>query len=68
LLSVRREIIFSGVVLFYMNRTEFAAHIAAEFKNHYGREPRCGIIPAGRIVSPATRPTPAMCSARKRAS
>ena len=32
-----------------MNRTELAAHIAAEFKNHYGREPRWIVAAPGRV-------------------
>ena len=32
-----------------MNRTELTAHIAAEFKKHYGREPRWIVAAPGRV-------------------
>lgn len=32
-----------------MNRTELAAHIAAEFQKHYGREPRWIVAAPGRV-------------------
>jgi galactokinase len=49
LLSPRREITFSGAILLNMNRTELTAHIAAEFKKQFGREPRWIVAAPGRV-------------------
>src|ERR1700679_3415286 len=49
MLSGRRKVNFSGAILFYMNRNELTAHIAAEFKKHYGREPRWIVAAPGRV-------------------
>jgi galactokinase len=49
LLSTRREIIFSGAILFSMNLKELAAHVGAEFEKHYGRAPRWIVAAPGRV-------------------